>query len=348
MDIQNCLPIFDPRELARTRWLDAYSAKHGISVAEVEKLIQQKEAEYRDKEIEAARRQDEELTQSQESARQEARTHARMLLSELVEEVRAWYINAYPSTSAATDNLENEILGSLDFSSSRKKPTIDDAVKKVKATIARDFRRDHPDRAKSLGIVDDLTSRREFVQKPPAYMGLHHPLIKWRDNKWRQADKIVAHFPHRIETYYEPFLGSASVLYKLLGSNISVRRFECSDTSKPLIAFWQVVKDNPSRLVEEYTKNWRMLRRDDEACFEAMKQKFAVSNDPILFFSLLSFTQFTYSMFSESGSFTGRYHREGRTPGEVARLTEEWGRRLRRQVRLVLRARLPPDLAQEG
>lgn len=158
-------------------------------------------------------------------------------------------------------------------------------------------------------------------------MGLYDPLIDWRDNKWRQADKIVAHFPHRIETYYEPFLGSASVLYQLLGRDISVRRFECSDTCKPLIAFWQVVKDNPSRLVEEYTKNWWMLRRDDKACYEAMKQNFAVSNDPILFFSLLNFTLSIGSMFSETGSFTGRYNRDGRTPESVAKLAEEWGRR---------------------
>jgi len=41
-----------------------------------------------------------------------------------------------------------------------------------------------------------------------------------------------------------------SVLYELLGSDIEVGRFECSDSCEPLIALWQVVKDDPGGLVE--------------------------------------------------------------------------------------------------
>ena len=57
--------------------------------------------------------------------------------------------------------------------------------------------------------------------------------------------------PPPIATYYEPFLGGGSVLYELLGTDIEVGRIECSDACEPLIALWQVVKDDPNGLVEE-------------------------------------------------------------------------------------------------
>ncbi len=65
---------------------------------------------------------------------------------------------------------------------------------------------------------------------------LQHVLIKWTGSKRRLAKQIVAKFPRRIATYYEPFLGGGSVLYELLGTDIEVGRFECSDICEPLIA----------------------------------------------------------------------------------------------------------------
>lgn len=49
---------------------------------------------------------------------------------------------------------------------------------------------------------------------------LQHVLIKWTGGKRRQARRIVEHFPRKIKTYHEPFLGGGAVLYELLGSDI--------------------------------------------------------------------------------------------------------------------------------
>jgi DNA adenine methylase len=77
---------------------------------------------------------------------------------------------------------------------------------------------------------------------------LQHILIKWTGGKRRQAHRIVECFPRRINTYFEPFLGGGSVLYELLGSDVRVRRIECSDTCVPLIELWQIVRDDPGTL----------------------------------------------------------------------------------------------------
>lgn len=41
------------------------------------------------------------------------------------------------------------------------------------------------------------------------------PCIKWSGSKRSQAEEIIKHFPEFIDTYYEPFVGGASVSLKI-------------------------------------------------------------------------------------------------------------------------------------
>ena len=68
----------------------------------------------------------------------------------------------------------------------------------------------------------------------PPSSNYQHTLIKWTGSKRRQAKEIVAQFPRRIETYYEPFLGGGSVLYDLLGSDIEVSGSNAATYANPL------------------------------------------------------------------------------------------------------------------
>lgn len=159
---------------------------------------------------------------------------------------------------------------------------------------------------------------------------LQHVLIRWTGSKRRQAREIVAEFPRRIATYYEPFLGGGSVLYELLGTEIKVDRYELSDACKPLIALWQVIKDDPSGLVEEYGKNWRMLQVSGAAYYREVRRAFNESNDPHLFFFLLRTCRNGLVRFNRDGEFNSGFHgnRPGMNPRKVTALVEEWGRRL--------------------
>ena len=91
-------------------------------------------------------------------------------------------------------------------------------------------------------------------------LNLQHVLIKWTGSKRRQARQIVAKFPRKIATYYEPFLGGGSVLYELLASDVEVGRYEVSDICQPLIALWKLIQNDPTGLIEGYAENWRVLQ----------------------------------------------------------------------------------------
>ena len=54
---------------------------------------------------------------------------------------------------------------------------------------------------------------------------MFEPVIKWSGSKRSQAENILTYFPKEIDTYYEPFCGGASVLRRLLSSNIKVNHY---------------------------------------------------------------------------------------------------------------------------
>jgi DNA adenine methylase len=142
--------------------------------------------------------------------------------------------------------------------------------------------------------------------------------------------QIVAHLPRRIETYFEPFLGGASVLYELLGSEIEVRRFECSDICELLIELWKLVKDDPRGLVDEYAKNWRMLQANGADHFKRVRREFNLGGNPHDLFFLLRTCRAGHVRFNQAGEFNGGYHgaNPGMSPDTVEGLAREWGRRL--------------------
>ena len=55
------------------------------------------------------------------------------------------------------------------------------------------------------------------------------PIVKWTGTKRLQSNEIIKYFPNYIDTYYEPFCGSCSVLFRLLNEpSIQVNNFVCS------------------------------------------------------------------------------------------------------------------------
>jgi DNA adenine methylase len=78
-------------------------------------------------------------------------------------------------------------------------------------------------------------------------------LLKWVGNKQGQARSIIAHFPPRFGTYYEPFLGSGGILGVL-----APRRAVASDGFRPLIDIWRALLDDKDRLKRDYAERYAL------------------------------------------------------------------------------------------
>jgi len=159
----------------------------------------------------------------------------------------------------------------------------------------------------------------------------HHVLIKWMGSKRKQADEILARFPRQIETYYEPFIGSGAVLFRLLSSDIKVERFRCSDLCQPLIDLWNTVIKEPRLLATRYEEMWHGLEEKGKPFYDEVRERFNETGDPCDFFFLLRTCRIGLVRFNQRGKFMVPYHigENGLPPEPAKRMISEWNQRLR-------------------
>jgi DNA adenine methylase len=159
----------------------------------------------------------------------------------------------------------------------------------------------------------------------------HHVLIKWIGSKRKQADEIIARFPRQIDTYYEPFVGSGAVLYRLMSSDIKIERFRCSDLCKPLIDLWNTVIRDPRMLASRYEEMWNGLKERGKLYYEEVRDRFNETGDPCDLFFLLRTCRIGLIRFNRRGQFMVSYHlgKDGLPPEAARRLISEWHHRLR-------------------
>lgn len=99
--------------------------------------------------------------------------------------------------------------------------------------------------------------------------------IKWTGSKRLQSSWIVDKFPDNIFTYYEPFLGSGSVMLEMLSrKDVSVERVVASDICEPLIGLWNMVKYEPQKLISSYKEFHKEFVKDRKNVFNLVRKEF--------------------------------------------------------------------------
>jgi len=84
-----------------------------------------------------------------------------------------------------------------------------------------------------------------------------YTFLKWAGAKSKLLSQLMEYMPKKIDTYYEPFLGSGAMLFYVLHT-YDVKKAYVSDINEELINTFLVVKDNPHKLIEllkEHQKN---------------------------------------------------------------------------------------------
>jgi len=160
---------------------------------------------------------------------------------------------------------------------------------------------------------------------------IYEPVIKWSGSKRSQAEKILTYFPKVIDTYYEPFCGGASVLRRLLDSDIKVNKFICSDLNSDLINLWNEIKNNPTKVSEYYTKLWNELNIDDDKerkrkYFNSVRTRFNNEKSPLDFMFIMRTTTNGNPRYNKDGEFNNSFHitRDGIVPNTLYNIISEW------------------------
>lgn len=139
------------------------------------------------------------------------------------------------------------------------------------------------------------------------------------------------YFPKEIDTYYEPFIGGASVLRQLLHSDIRVNKYIASDINKDLIDLWNMIKVNPNSLIKSYTKMWNELNVDDDLerkkqYFYLIRKRFNELHKAEDFLFITRTTTNGLIRYNSKGEFNNSFHvtRNGILPNSLRDILFEW------------------------
>lgn len=84
-------------------------------------------------------------------------------------------------------------------------------------------------------------------------------LLKWVGNKQKFAVEITKYFPTEYGRYFEPFLGSGAIL-----ATVAPHNGMGSDTFKPLIEIWKMLRRNPNELVNWYAERRNRIGKEEK------------------------------------------------------------------------------------
>lgn len=165
------------------------------------------------------------------------------------------------------------------------------------------------------------------------------PAVKWSGSKRSQADKIIKYYPKIIDTYYEPFLGGASMLYRLMKEpSIRVNQYVCSDKNEDLINLWKLIKSNPKEIYEYYKVLWNELNKDDDIerkkeYFNMVRDRYNKSHDPKDFMFIMRTVTNGMPRYNSRGEFNNTFHvtRNGISPIKLLDIMSDWSYNLNRK-----------------
>lgn len=142
---------------------------------------------------------------------------------------------------------------------------------------------------------------------------MYEPAIKWVGSKRSQAEEILKYFPKEIDVYYEPFCGGASILCRLLSSDIKVNKYVCSDINNDLIGLWVAIRDRPREVMEHYEKLWLELNKDEDIVrkkkyYFSIRERLNKEHNPLDFMFIMRTVINGMPRYNGKGEFNSAFH----------------------------------------
>lgn len=166
-------------------------------------------------------------------------------------------------------------------------------------------------------------------------MSSFQPVIKWSGSKRSQANNIIKYFPNKIDTYYEPFCGGASVLRVLIESDIEVKQYIISDINADLMNLWNEIKNKPNEVISFYTNLWQELNKDEDigrkqTFYNSIRNSFNENHNPLEFMFLIRTAYNGMIRYNGKGEFNSPFHlnRPGIHPDKLTSIIQEWSKLL--------------------
>lgn len=136
---------------------------------------------------------------------------------------------------------------------------------------------------------------------------MFNPAIKWSGVKGKQSSNIVKLFPKEIKIYYEPFLGSGAMAYKLMETNHFIKKYILSDLNNDLISTWIIIKNDYLSILhsykELYGKYMSLDWGDRKFFYKEIRSRFNKYKSPHDFFFIMRTAVNGMPRYNKKGEF---------------------------------------------
>ena len=140
------------------------------------------------------------------------------------------------------------------------------------------------------------------------------PFLRWAGGKQWLSKRLSDIVPDEIGTYYEPFMGGASLFFALLPTPAVL-----SDINPRLVEAYQVLRDQPSQLIERLAA----LSNDKTTYYEVRARDYASPTDRAAQFIYLNRTCWNgLHRVNQSGTFNVPFGNHGRAVFSEGHLLE--------------------------
>lgn len=146
---------------------------------------------------------------------------------------------------------------------------------------------------------------------------LPHP-IPYQGSKRNLAPLIGRYVPDEIDTWFEPFAGSAAMAL-WVAQHRRPRRIVLGDSLAPIMHLWEAILQNPQGTVARYAEIWDGQKPGDATYFNRVRERFNETGDPVDLLYLLCRCVKNAVRFNAKGNFTQSVdkRRLGMHPGKM-------------------------------
>lgn len=129
-----------------------------------------------------------------------------------------------------------------------------------------------------------------------------HP-IPYQGSKRNLAEKICSLLPEGINTFYEPFAGSAAITIYAAYHNMA-KEFVIADNLPELVELWEAIIENPTETSQKYEDIWNGNIDKSQSYFNDVRDRFNLNRDPVDLLYLIVRCVKNAVRFNKNGAFT--------------------------------------------
>lgn len=133
------------------------------------------------------------------------------------------------------------------------------------------------------------------------------------------APMIYSIIPAAVDTFYEPFAGSAAMTLFAARHGVA-KRYILGDTLEPIIDLWQSIIERPEETARRYSEVWHGQSNASTDYFNKVRERYNIDRDPVDLLYLICRCVKNAVRFNAKGRFTQSHdkRRLGMSPDKMA------------------------------